>query len=115
MAEPTITTTSSAVTLSAFSAFVLQATGLDLPPIIWSCIGAAFMLAYNREPVGCWRAIAQTVLSGLLGSLIGLGAAQMIALEQRHIVLLLCALGGFGAYPLMQRLLAFLQRKVDAQ
>ena len=100
MAE--ITTTTAGFGIAAFAAAVLEITGVSMQPIVWALIGAAFGQAYSNVLVGRWRAMIQVTLGGMIGSLIGLGAAYWFSTEHPHAVLLLCALGGAGAHPLVK-------------
>lgn len=99
----------------AVALLILETFGIDLPPLAWSFVGALLMLAYSPDPVGRWRAMSQAIASGFMGALIGLGISHIISMQNRYGILLFCAVGGFAAYPLMQRLMAFIIRKVDAK
>lgn len=105
MAEPT-STTAAAAAIGAATALLLELTGVDLPPFVWSSIGAAFMQAYSPAPVGRWRAISQVLLSCLLGAILGLGLGALTGASQRHLLLMLCAMGGAGAWPLARAIIA---------
>lgn len=113
MAEPT-TTAASGTILAAVAAFMLELTGVDLPPIVWAFIGAALMQGYSVTPVGRWRAISQVLTSGFMGALLGTALAHLGNIEVRSVVLLMCAVGGAGAHPIMQTLVSRFVKKVEA-
>lgn len=112
MAEPT-TTAASGTVVAAVAAFVLELTGVDLPPIVWAFIGAALMQGYSTLNVSKARAITQVISSGLMGALIGTAIAHLVTVEARPLVLLMCAIGGAGAHPIMQALVAKFIQKVN--
>lgn len=105
MPEPTSTTAAAAAIVGG-TALLLEVTGVDLPPFVWSSIGAAFMQAYSPAPTGRWRALAQVLLSGLLGAILGLGLGALTGASNRHLLLMLCAIGGAGAWPVTQALIS---------
>lgn len=112
MAEPA-TTTAAGVGIAAVAAIILEVTGVDLPPLVWSLIGAAFGQAYSNATVGRWRAMAQVLLGGMLGAILGLGGAHLGGIAHTHAVLLLCALGGVGTHPIVNAAVSAVVRKIE--
>lgn len=101
--------------IGAFAGIVLEILGIDVPPLMWSIIGAALMQGYAETSVSRGRAVVQVVASSMVGALIGLSVTKFASIEHQHTTYLLCALGGFGAHPLMQKLLARLESKIDGE
>ena len=92
---------------------VLEVLGVDVPPLVWSTVGAALMQGYSQDTVSRGRAMVQVIASALLGSLIGLTITKVADISHQHTTYLLCALGGFGAHPLMQLLLSKLTQRIE--
>lgn len=113
MPEPTTAVTSGTV-IAAAAATVLELTGIDLPPLVWSLIGASLMLGYSTTQVGRGRAIAQVLLSGFMGALMGTAVAHIGSVHTRTLMLLICAVCGAGAHPITQALVARFIKKVEA-
>lgn len=92
---------------------VLEILGIDVPPLVWAIVGAALMQGYSEVNVSRGKAAVQIVASSMLGAIIGLSAAKYSGISHQHTVYLLCAIGGFGAHPLMQSFLARFTKKVE--
>jgi hypothetical protein len=116
MTEPVVTITSTSA-VAAIAAAFLQIAGVDLPAVIWSAIGAAFMQGHSKQQVSRLRVLVQIVGAALVGGLMGTVLAGMVpafaGVQHAHIVFLLCAVCGFGAQPLLQTMLSKLVQKIE--
>lgn len=92
---------------------VLEVFGIDVPPLVWSIVGAALMQGYSESTVSRVKASVQIVASSMLGAIIGLSITKFAGIDHQHTTYLLCALGGFGAHPLMRVLLSRLTTKIE--
>lgn len=92
---------------------ILETLGIDVPPLMWSIVGAALMQGYSESSVSRSRVAVQIIASSMLGAIIGLSIAKYAGIAHQHSIYLLCALGGFGAHPLMQVFLTRLTKKVE--
>jgi uncharacterized membrane protein AbrB (regulator of aidB expression) len=92
---------------------ILEVFGVDVPPIMWGLVGATFGLGYSKDTVSRMRAGVQVVTSAMLGSLIGLSFAKLASIDHQNTIYLLCCIGGFGAHPLMQIMLAKMAKYID--
>ena len=114
MTEPISIASSS--TIAAVAAAFLQLVGIDMPPVIWAGIGAAFAQGYSDVQITRFRAAAHILGAAMLGALIGTVLASFLpefaGLEHRLVIFLLAAVGGFGAQPIMQTLLTKLIKKL---
>lgn len=101
MNEPAVAAASSVGAL--LSAWVLALTGLPYLSVFWSGTGA--LLAMLSKPAeGRWIAMATWWVATLLGAVIGMAAGKYLG-QDAVVGYLLCAVGGFGAKPLMSSLL----------
>lgn len=101
--------------ITAVGAAVLELTGIDLPPIVWSLIGAALLQGYSDVPVGRWRSIVQVTTSGMMGALLGLGLSHLAGVDHRIVTLMVCGICGAGAHPIISALVQRLVRKIESQ
>lgn len=117
MSDPITLAGSSAI--AATTAVFLQLLGIDLPPVLWAAIGSAFMQGHAKLEVSRLRVFAQVVGAALLGGLMGVVLASMagslLGSNPRPAMLLLSAVCGFGAQPLLQALLGRLLKKIEDQ
>lgn len=86
-------------------AATLGLSGISPMWLLMAFIGALALQAFATSTITKTRAIVQVACSSVLGALIGASLAFYGAITYEPIRLLLCALGGFGAYPIMQRML----------
>lgn len=100
-------------TIGLVAGVVLEVLGVDVPPLVWSTVGAALMQGYSTSTVSRGRATVQVIASAMLGSLIGLSITKAASVDHQHTTYLLCALGGFGAHPLMQLFLSKLTKRIE--
>lgn len=92
---------------------VLEVLGVDVPPLVWSAVGAALMQGYSNLETTKTRAAVQVVASSLLGAIIGLTVTNLGGITYEPARFLACALGGFGAHPVLQALLKRLIEKIE--
>lgn len=92
---------------------VLEVLGVDVPPLVWSAVGAALMQGYSSFETTKCRAAIQVVASTLLGTVIGLTITDLGNISYEPAKFLACALGGFGAHPVLQALLKRLLEKIE--
>lgn len=92
---------------------LLEILGIDVPPLVWALVGAALMQGYSEATVSKSRAAVQVAASSMLGAIIGLSITRFAKIDHQHTTYLLCALGGFGAHPLMQVLLSKMTNKIE--
>jgi hypothetical protein len=115
MTEPVSIASSSVI--AAFAAGFLQLVGIDMPPVIWACIGAAFAQGYSDVEISRFRVAVHILGGGMLGALMGTVFAsffpEFAGLDHRHLVFMLAAVGGFGAQPIMQTLLTKIVKKLE--
>ena len=98
----------SAVVASAAAA-VLHSMGLDPYILVVATVGAVFLQAWQDTSAGRLRAMAQVVLSGLIGALMAQGAADYAALHSRATEMAMAAFCGFAAF----RIFAALAKRSD--
>lgn len=95
MAEP------NGVILAGAAAVVFDLLGIDMKALIWAFAGAFFLQTYSNELVSRMRAFSQITSSGLLGSILGLGLADLMGVSHSQSTFMLCAVCGAGAYPIV--------------
>ena len=100
--------------VGAIAGVILEVLGIDVPPLMWAVVGAALMQGYSQATVSRGRATVQIVASSMVGALIGLSVTKFANIDHQQTVYLLCALGGFGAHPLTQKLLLKLSAKIES-
>ena len=106
-------TPTSATALGVVAGVILDILGIELPPLMWSVIGASFMQGYSAVETSKTRAVIQVIGSGLLGTVIGLTITNLGGISFEPAKYLACALGGFGAHPVLQALLKRLIEKIE--
>ena len=106
-------TPTSGTALGFVAGVILDILGIEIPPLMWSVIGASFMQGYSSVETTKLRAIVQVVGSGLLGTVIGLTITNLGGITYEPAKYLACALGGFGAHPVLQALLKKLVERIE--
>lgn len=101
MAELTTTT---ALSASGGLAATLGLASVSPAWLVMAFFGALALQAFGTVTVTRTRAMVQIACSSVLGALIGAALAHYGGVHEEIVRLLLCALGGFGTYPLMQAL-----------
>jgi uncharacterized membrane protein len=109
MPEPTTTT---ALATSGAVAATLGFASLSPAWLVMAFFGALALQAFGSATITRARAMAQIACSSVLGALIGAALAHFGGVTEEVVRLLLCALGGFGTYPLMQALIERLKSKL---
>lgn len=112
MAEPTTTT---ALATSGGVAAALGLASISPSWLVMAFFGALALQAFGTSTITHARAVVQVACSSVLGALIGAALAYMGGVHEEIVRLLLCALGGFGTYPLMQALLDRVKEKTGAK
>lgn len=92
---------------------ILEVFGVDVPPLVWAAVGAGLMQGFSTATVSTVRATVQLVTSALMGAILGLGLAKLGGVVDKHVLYLLCAVSGFGALPLTQKVLDRVLSKVE--
>ena len=108
MPEPT---TTAALTTSGALAAALGLASLSPAWLLMAFWGALALQAFSTITITRTRALTQIACSSVLGALIGAAASHYAGVQEEVIRLLLCAVGGFGTYPLMQWLIEVIKRK----
>jgi hypothetical protein len=96
--------------VGVISGVLLDFLGLEIPPLMWAVVGASFMQGYSTTETTRLRAAVQIIGSALVGAVIGLNIVNVGGLTYEPAKFLACALGGFGAHPVLQ---ALLKRLID--
>jgi hypothetical protein len=115
MSEPVSIAGSSVI--AAIAAGFLQVSGIDLPPVLWAAIGAAFMQGHSDEEISRFRVAVHIIGSGLLGGLMAVFFVNLLPtfgdVAMRYATLMTAAVCGFGAQPIMQSLLTKVLKKIE--
>ena len=111
MPEPTTTTTAALAASGGFAA-ALGLSGVSPAWLFMAFVGALSLQAFSTTTITRARAMVQVACSSVLGALIGAVLAIYGGVQHDAVRLLLCALGGFGTYPLMQILIDQIKNRI---
>jgi hypothetical protein len=108
----TDTTPTTGTAVGVVAGVLLDFFGIDVPPLMWAIIGASLMQGYSLVEITRLRATVQVMGSALVGAILGLTLVDLGGVTYEPAKFLACALGGFGAHPVLQALLKRLLEKI---